>query len=168
MTYLVWAVFQRPELRQSLEGEISNLGPDLTDADTEKLPLLNAVINETQRLYGAAPGTLPRVTPEGGATLHGYTIAGGTVVGTQAYTLHRDARTFAKPDLYVSNDAAASPTKLTSTDSSQSAGSRSKRRLQKRPSRLLERALVPVSECTLLGLSCAWPQQFSSGRVRGE
>lgn len=46
-----------------------------SDAQLEKLPYLNCVIDEALRLYGAAPGSLPRSAPKGGFTLpSGYFI----------------------------------------------------------------------------------------------
>lgn len=94
LTYLVWAVLKRPDLQARLEEELAGVGDGFDDAALEKLPLLNAVIDETLRLYGAAPGNLPRSAPASGATLGGFFIPGGTVVETQAYTLHR------RPDIY--------------------------------------------------------------------
>ncbi|KAK1985751.1 cytochrome P450 [Colletotrichum cereale] len=94
LTYLVWAVLKKPDLQARLEEEVAGVGDEFNDATLERLPLLNAVIEETLRLYGAAPGNLPRSVPPGGATLGGYFIPGGTVVETQAYTLHRN------PDIY--------------------------------------------------------------------
>jgi cytochrome P450 len=95
LTYLVWSVLRHPAIQQNLEEEVLGLDEDFTDAELEKLPVLNAIIDETLRLYGAAPGSLPRIVPAGGATLGGYFIPGGTTVCTQAYTLHRDEETFA-------------------------------------------------------------------------
>ncbi|KAI9716070.1 MAG: hypothetical protein M1828_000481 [Chrysothrix sp. TS-e1954] len=89
-TYVAWAVIQRPELQKQLEEEVGALAEDqIKDEALEKLPLLNAVILETLRLYGAAPSSLPRVVPHGGANLAGHAIPGGTIVDTQAYTMHR-------------------------------------------------------------------------------
>ncbi|KAL1305752.1 hypothetical protein AAFC00_007333 [Neodothiora populina] len=90
MTFLSYAVLSRPHLRKALEEEVGRLDPGFTDTDLETLPLLNAIINETLRLYCAVPGSLPRVVPQGGATLGGHFIPEGTTVSTQAYTLHRD------------------------------------------------------------------------------
>ncbi|KAH7041947.1 sterigmatocystin biosynthesis P450 monooxygenase [Macrophomina phaseolina] len=90
LTFLSYAVLSRPALQQALEEEVAQLPEGFTDADLEQLPLLNAVINETLRLYCAVPGSLPRVVPPGGATLGGYFIPQGTTVSTQAFTLHRD------------------------------------------------------------------------------
>ena len=97
LTYLVWAVSSRPDLRASLVHELSKLPDQYNDRDLEQLPLLNAVIEETLRLYGAAPGGIPRAVPEGGTTIEGYFFPGGTTVTTQAYTLHRDSTLFPDP-----------------------------------------------------------------------
>jgi cytochrome P450 len=102
MTFLSWAVVSRPQLRVSLEEEVATLRDNFTDADLEQLPLLNAVINETLRLYCAVPGSLPRVVPEGGATLDGYFVPPGTTVSTQAYTMHRDENLWPNAHVYVS------------------------------------------------------------------
>ncbi|KAF6838503.1 cytochrome p450 [Colletotrichum musicola] len=97
LTYLVWAVLKRPDLQARLEEELAALDDGFDDAALEKLPLLNAVIEETLRLYGAAPGNLPRSVPPNGAKLGGFFIPGGTVVETQAYTLHRHPDVFPDP-----------------------------------------------------------------------
>ncbi|KAI1852146.1 hypothetical protein JX265_013117 [Neoarthrinium moseri] len=97
MTYLTWVVLKMPSLRERLEEEVAALSPGFRDQDLEELPLLNAVIDEVLRLYGAAPGSLPRNVPEGGATLGGYFLPAGTVVSTQAFTFHRDSAIFPDP-----------------------------------------------------------------------
>lgn len=93
LTYLVWAVLSRPDLQKRLEDEVGAL-EELSDVQLEELPLLNAIIDESLRVYGAAPGSLPRVVPEGGATLSGYYVPAGTTVSTQAYSIHRDEEVF--------------------------------------------------------------------------
>jgi cytochrome P450 len=97
LTYLVWAVLKQPQLQSQLEHELSQLSDGLSNAELESATLLNSVIEETLRLYGAAPGALPRVVPEQGATIGGYHIPGGVEVSTQAYTNHRDPLVFANP-----------------------------------------------------------------------
>ena len=98
LTYLTWAVLRQPEIRKRLEDEVGALEPDFTEANLEELPYLNAVIEESLRLYGAAPGTMPRQTPAGGATFCGYYIPGNTTVSTQAFTIHRDPSLFENPE----------------------------------------------------------------------
>lgn len=100
LTYLVWAVLSQPQLQRELEREVQDLEADYDDATLENLPLLNAVIKETLRLYGAAPGSLPRCVPEGGATLGGRFIPEGVTVSTQSWTIHRDANIFPNPDVF--------------------------------------------------------------------
>ncbi|KAL4793708.1 cytochrome P450 [Aspergillus venezuelensis] len=98
LTYLIWSVLSRPSLQRDLEEEASALDADYDDAKLETLPLLNAVIKETLRLYGAAPGSLPRSVPEGGATLGGYFIPEGMTVSTQSWTIHRNENIFPDPE----------------------------------------------------------------------
>ena len=97
LTYLTWAVLQRPELQKALEEEVAQLPSGFTENDLLDLPLMNAVIEETHRLYGAAPSSLPRVVPQGGSQLGGYYIPQGTTVSTQAYTMHRDPKIWTNP-----------------------------------------------------------------------
>ncbi|KAJ4387243.1 hypothetical protein N0V93_007832 [Gnomoniopsis smithogilvyi] len=97
LTYLTWAVLKQPELRRALEAEVSSLSDDLTQEELRDAPLLNSVIEEALRLYGAAPGALPRDVPSSGATLCGRYIPPGVVVTTQAYTLHRLPDVFPNP-----------------------------------------------------------------------
>lgn len=98
LTYLIWAVLSHPYWQQQLEEEVASLPASFGDEDLEKLPVLNAVIEETLRLYGAAPGGLPRIVPNGGAHMMGHYLPAGTTVTTQAYTLHRDSTFFPDPN----------------------------------------------------------------------
>lgn len=97
LTYLTWAVLRRPDLRQAVEDEVSSLSDNLTYEELRDAPLLNSVIEESLRLYGAAPGALPRDVPLNGTTLCGRYIPSGVVVTTQAYTLHRLPDLFPNP-----------------------------------------------------------------------
>ncbi|KAJ4409165.1 hypothetical protein N0V82_009544 [Gnomoniopsis sp. IMI 355080] len=101
LTYLTWAVLKQPALRRALEAEVALLSDDLTPEELSeqggRAPLLNSVVEEALRLYGAAPGALPRDVPATGATLCGRYIPPGVVVTTQAYTLHRLPDVFPNP-----------------------------------------------------------------------
>ncbi|KAF4337593.1 cytochrome p450 3a17 [Fusarium beomiforme] len=94
LTYLIWAVIKHPKLQAELEHEISELSDELTFEELKNAPLLNSVIEETLRLYGAAPGALPRVVPGKGLEVCSHYIPPGTVVSTQAFTLHRNENIF--------------------------------------------------------------------------
>lgn len=60
LTYLVWAVLKNSEVKSKLVAEVAILGDNPLSKETNALPYLQAVIKETLRLYGAAPGSLPR------------------------------------------------------------------------------------------------------------
>lgn len=98
LTYLIWAVLAHPEVRKIVVEEAASLPPSFTDEQVEQLSMLNAVVKETLRLYGSAPGPLPRVTPKGGAEFGGYYFPEGTILATQAWTLHRNPDVFADPE----------------------------------------------------------------------
>jgi cytochrome P450 len=94
LTYLIWAVLKHPQLQTDLEKELSALSEQLSFDELKTAPLLNSVIEETLRLYGAAPGAIPRVVPAKGASLCGHFLPAGTVVSTQAFTMHRNESIF--------------------------------------------------------------------------
>ncbi|KAK5707397.1 hypothetical protein LTR17_020740 [Elasticomyces elasticus] len=98
LTYAVWAIMSHADVRNKLEQEVLSLPEDYTDALLEKLPYLKAVILETLRLYGAAPGSLSRVTPSKGMQVKDFFVPAGTIMTTQAYTMHRDAAVFSDPE----------------------------------------------------------------------
>lgn len=62
--------------------------------EVRNLPYLGAVIKESLRCHPAAGLTLERVTPSTGATISGHFIPGGTIVGCNAWVLHRDRQIF--------------------------------------------------------------------------
>ncbi|PNY23763.1 sterigmatocystin biosynthesis P450 monooxygenase [Tolypocladium capitatum] len=111
LTYLTWAVCRNPGLREALVEELRTLPEGYAEAQLRDLPFLNMVIDETLRLYGAAPAILPRSVPPGGAELAGYRFQEGDVVSTQAYSMHRDPVIFPRPDEFIPTRW-ASPTKL--------------------------------------------------------
>lgn len=89
LTFLTWSVSRDAALRKALVDELRTLPADFTESQLRDLPLLNHIIDETLRLYSAAPSSLPRVVPPGGVELAGYWFDEGTTVETQAYSLHR-------------------------------------------------------------------------------
>lgn len=98
LTYLVWAVCQRPPVKAMLLEELGHLPEDFDDTALKSLGYLNQVIEETLRLYPAVATGLLRVVPPGGATIAGRHIPGGSTVSCQAYSLQRDPQVFARPD----------------------------------------------------------------------
>lgn len=100
LTYLTWAVTSHPKVRDKLAAEVATLPDAFTEADTRELRYMDQVIKETMRLWAAVPCSLARVVPPEGVSLSGYWIQGGTTVGCQAYTVHRDAEIFPNPELF--------------------------------------------------------------------
>ncbi|KPI35283.1 putative sterigmatocystin biosynthesis monooxygenase STCB [Cyphellophora attinorum] len=100
LTYAVWAVLSRPEVRRELVREVSQLPEDYSQGDLEALSYLNAVLTETLRLYGAGPGSLPRVHRSKALTVGRYVIPPGVTLTTQAWTIHRDPTIFPEPEKF--------------------------------------------------------------------
>lgn len=101
LSYLIWAVLKNLEVQQRLEEEVAQLEDDYDTLRLKELPYLNAVIQESLRLYTAIPGGLQRVVPPS-APLQaaGYTIPPGSTVVTQAYTMHRDPATWSSHETF--------------------------------------------------------------------
>jgi len=114
ISYLMWEMSQRPDLQERLRSELLTLSPPIiwgpscqSGSNTlpspralDALPLLNSILQETFRLYAAAPAQQPRMTPDTptGTTLEGYSgIPGGVTVSANAYTLHRNPTVYPQP-----------------------------------------------------------------------
>lgn len=63
-------------------------------ATSQKLPYLDAIIQETFRLHPAAGLLLERIVPPQGVEIVGERIPGGTIVGCNAWVLHRRPEIF--------------------------------------------------------------------------
>ncbi|KIW53987.1 hypothetical protein PV05_06386 [Exophiala xenobiotica] len=63
----------------------------------DQLPYLDAVVKEGLRCFPPIPMSMPRFVPQGGSTIDGYFIPGGTVVSCQPYTIHKDPNVFPQP-----------------------------------------------------------------------
>jgi len=83
-------------------------------SEAQKLPFLDAVIQESFRLHPAAGLMLERYTPPQGVEICGRFIPGNTIVGCNAWVLHRRAEVFGsdvntfRPERWIE----ASPDKL--------------------------------------------------------
>ncbi|KAJ1336100.1 azaphilone biosynthesis cytochrome P450 monooxygenase [Microdochium nivale] len=113
LTYIIWNVCQRPDVKAKLLSELRSLpgtstttgtspsGPEIeVKVDYEDLrsaAYLNAVIDETLRLYPSTPAPLPRHVPPEGVALAGHWFPGGSVVSTQAWSFHMDPAIFSEP-----------------------------------------------------------------------
>lgn len=79
LTFATYALAKHPELFDQLAEELSRYTDidSLKSTELEQLPLLNAVIRESIRLWPPGPGPVPRVSPQQGTMLGGYYIPGG-------------------------------------------------------------------------------------------
>lgn len=71
-------------------------------ADSQKLPYLDAVVQESFRMHPAAGLLLERIVPPQGINICGEQIPGGTIVGCNAWVLHRRPEIFGdRVDEYI-------------------------------------------------------------------
>ncbi|KAL8919056.1 MAG: hypothetical protein Q9172_005156 [Xanthocarpia lactea] len=128
LTYVMYELSRRPDITKRLRAELlSNLSPTLrfpsSSTKTKKpddgsgridnglpkpsaidaLPILDAVLQETLRLWQAVPAPQPRVTPYNSSlSIDGYdNIPGGVTVSANAYTLHRNLDVFPNPHAWM-------------------------------------------------------------------
>lgn len=98
LTYIAYELALNEAIVDNIRAELAersahDLGLDLL----KELPYLSAFLKEVLRVHGPAPMFLERVVPAGGAALGGWMIPGGTVVGAQAWTAHRNSQFFPDP-----------------------------------------------------------------------
>jgi cytochrome P450 len=108
LKFALWALSLpgHQQYQQRLAAEVSSARDSLFDEAVspaeqyDRLPLLDAVIKETLRLYSPIPASQPR-TSHSDSTIGGYFVPAGTAVSCQAYSLHRNPKVF--PDPYKFN-----------------------------------------------------------------
>ncbi|EPQ58851.1 cytochrome P450 [Gloeophyllum trabeum ATCC 11539] len=114
LSYLCWELSRRDDIVAKLREELDAAMPDNTAIPDisvlQKLPYLNAFLKEGFRLYGAAPSLLERVVPSSTGKkgemnevfdLMGYGLPSGTVVATQAWSMHREPSIFPSPESFL-------------------------------------------------------------------
>jgi cytochrome P450 len=99
------------ELKEVLNGRSTPADYDkpITWKEGSNMKYLQAVIKECLLCHPALGEILPRVVPEGGVELCGKFIAAGTVIGCNAWTIHRDRDVFGedadqfRPERWIDN-----------------------------------------------------------------
>ncbi|KAK1229348.1 hypothetical protein PQX77_007605 [Marasmius sp. AFHP31] len=114
LSYFLWELTRRPDIAKKLQAELdeamhdSRVIPDISVL--QELPYLNAFIKEGLRVYSAVPSPLERVVPssssKSGAAnesfdLMGFEVPPGTVVATQAWSMHRNPAIFPSPEAFM-------------------------------------------------------------------
>ncbi|KAJ7237390.1 cytochrome P450 [Mycena rebaudengoi] len=105
LAYFLWEISHNPEALHKLRVEIDAIMPDpgvIPDLTVlQELPYLTAFIQEGLRVYTVIPSLLERVVPAtGNFDLMGYSLPPGTVVGTQAWPMHKDPAVFPNPECF--------------------------------------------------------------------
>ncbi|KIK50957.1 hypothetical protein GYMLUDRAFT_234401 [Collybiopsis luxurians FD-317 M1] len=110
LSYFLWELSRRPDIAAKLQAELDEAMPNahvIPDISVlSSLPYLNAFIKEGLRVYSAAPSPLERVVPQStskmgeGFDLMGFELPAGTVVATQAWSMHRNPSIFPSPDTF--------------------------------------------------------------------
>ncbi|KAJ7065717.1 cytochrome P450 [Mycena amicta] len=125
LSFFLWELTRRRDILHKLRNEIDAVMTDpraIPDIKTlNGMEYLNAFIKEGLRIYGAAPSLLERVVPASassnkrffgaeGFDLLGYALPPGTIVATQAWSMHRDPAVFPSPDTFLPERWLASST----------------------------------------------------------
>lgn len=98
---LAWALYcleRNPDVRARLLAELVPLGPQPDPEALARLPLLEAVCNETLRLYPPVHIVHRRLVRP--LTLRGYELPPGTVVGAGAHATHRLEGLYPEPERF--------------------------------------------------------------------
>jgi cytochrome P450 len=85
------------------EGRIENRASGAVSwAESQNLPYLDACVKEAFRMHPAAGLLLERITPPRGIEIEGQFVAGGTIVGCNAWVIHKREEVFGSDvDRYI-------------------------------------------------------------------
>ncbi|KAK7178452.1 cytochrome P450 3A12 [Paraphaeosphaeria sporulosa] len=132
LTFLQWELSKQPSLQARLRQELSTLSPAMkptsrTQADPsgrqatrllpsfqalDALPLLDAIVQESLRVYPASQAPQFRITPPGGCTIEQhFHVPGGVLISTAVFCMHRNEDVFSnawswEPERWMQEDAA--------------------------------------------------------------
>ena len=96
---LAWAFYwihRLPEVREKLLQELDNLGENPEANDIMRLPYLNAVCQETLRIYPVVNSALPRVV-KSPLEIMGYQLEPGTILSASIYLTHHREDLYPEP-----------------------------------------------------------------------
>lgn len=84
------------EIRSAFAAE-----SDITLFAAGKLPYLQAVLDESMRMYPPAPNSFPRLVPYPGEIICGRYVPGGTQVAMHHFASYRSSTNFVEPDSFI-------------------------------------------------------------------
>ncbi|CAK9154812.1 unnamed protein product [Ilex paraguariensis] len=102
MEWAMSLLLNHPDVLEKARSEINNhvqLGHLLEDSDLPKLPYLRCIVNETLRLFPAAPLLVPHFS-SGESTIEGYKVPQGTTLLVNAWAIHRDPTLWEEPNKF--------------------------------------------------------------------
>ncbi|GME24115.1 cytochrome p450 [Neofusicoccum parvum] len=99
----VWYLTGNPEKMKKLVEEVRGEAgvEEFTMETLARLPYLNAVINESLRLYPPTPDMMYRLVPEGGAMICGTHVPAGAVVGLHQWPAYHSSKNFHRPEEFI-------------------------------------------------------------------
>ncbi|KAK0671599.1 putative cytochrome P450 E-class, group I [Cercophora samala] len=102
LSYLFYHLARHHEYQDLLNSHIKKaygetIPGEFTDRDLSRIPLLDAIINETMRLDNPVANNGPRLTPPEGIIVDGIHIPGGVAVRVPGYALHRSEEFYLAP-----------------------------------------------------------------------
>ncbi|KAF2139782.1 uncharacterized protein K452DRAFT_327762 [Aplosporella prunicola CBS 121167] len=101
---VVWYLATHQEQLNTLTREVRSMSVEeepFTMQTLARLPYLNAVINESLRLYPPTPDMLYRIVPKGGTVICGKQVPTGTAVGIHQWPAYHSALNFHRPDEFI-------------------------------------------------------------------
>jgi hypothetical protein len=133
LTFLQWELSKRPSLQARLRNELSTLDPPIKpssrmQADSSRhqeaqplpsfqtldaLPLLDAIVRESLRVYPASQAPQFRITPPAGCTIEErFHVPGGVRISTAVFCMHRNEDVFSnasswEPDRWIQKQDSA-------------------------------------------------------------
>lgn len=96
LTWALYWVHYLPEVQKKLVGELGTLAPDSGPSAIARLPYLNAVCQETLRLYPIATSAFARVVQKPFEVI-GYHLEPGTIVNVSIYLAHQRESVYPEP-----------------------------------------------------------------------
>ncbi|KAF2443276.1 cytochrome P450 [Karstenula rhodostoma CBS 690.94] len=99
LTFILVQLATHPSVMHSVRKEYRE--SQATYSCQRSLPFLDAVIHESMRLWPSLFFLGQRVTPPEGLQLGSTFIPGNTIVQLQPFVIHRDPRSFVRPDEFI-------------------------------------------------------------------